>query len=82
MPKLVRNRKKILLTRYKNGMHEYDGARYSQAEELYDDVAFSFADLNGGNLGTPVLTDFMFKFSVDNKLRPGDKLEVILKVVK
>ena len=82
MPKIVRNKKKILLTRYKNGRHEYDGARYSEAEELYDSVSFAFADLNGGNVGTPVLTDFMFKFAVDNKLRPGDKLEVSLKVVK
>ena len=82
MPKIVRNRKKILLTRYHSGRHEYDGIRYTEAEDVYDSVSFSFAELNGGNVGTSVLTDFMFKFAVDNKLRPGDKLEVSLKVVK
>jgi hypothetical protein len=79
--KIVRNKKKIILTRYENGQHHYDGARYSESDE-FECVKFAYAAIDYSHSGTPVLSDFMLKFAIDNKLRPGDKLEVSLKVVK
>lgn len=79
--KIIRNNKNIILSRYRNGKHEYDGIRYSESEE-FESIHFSYTSLDNSVGGTSVLKNFMLKFAIDNKLRPGDVLEVSLKVVR